>query len=239
MPSFKGFPEGKTHLTPLPAQFFRELLPEIDHLGELKLALYVFWRLEQMEGAFRYLRRADLLQDKDFLRGLGETEAVAIATLDEALERSVKRGTLLQACLDPKNPAGDCFFLNSPRGRAALRAIESGRWHPGEGAEPASEPVEEVPNIFQLYEENIGPLTPLIADALKEAEDSYPAEWIVDALRIAVEKNKRNWRYVTAILERWRQEGHHVRKERPQDRPDSTEARRRYVEGEFSDFVEH
>ena len=98
---------------------------------------------------------------------------------------------------------------------------------------------QELPNIYKLYEENIGPLTPLMADALKEAEDTYPADWIVDAMRIAVEKNKRVWRYVTAILERWNREGRDAQKTKPQDRCDSAEARQRYVEGEFSDFIEH
>jgi len=211
----------------------------MDQLGELKLALYFFWRLEQMEGAFRYLRRADLTADLDFMQGLGVSEELAQARLDEALERSVERGTFLRARLDPKNPAKDCYFLNSPKGRAAIRAIDSGRWRPQEGEPAPSELGYEPPNIFQLYEENIGPLTPLLADALKEAEDTYPAEWIEDAIRIAVENNKRNWRYTTAILERWHREGRDARKENSQDQRDSAEARRRYVEGEFSDFVEH
>jgi DNA replication protein len=57
MSNFKGFPEGKVHLTPVPNPFFTELLPDIDQIGELKLTLYIFWRLDRMEGAFRYLRR--------------------------------------------------------------------------------------------------------------------------------------------------------------------------------------
>jgi DNA replication protein len=239
MPTFKGFPEGKSHLTPLPAQFFHELLQEIDNLAELKLILYVFWRLEHMEGAFRCLRRFDLAQDKDFMSGLGKTETQAQAALDEALDRAVKRGALLKASLDPQDPSGDYYFLNSPKGRAAIRAIQNGRWSPLSAVQPSSELVEQPPNIFQLYEENIGPLTPMLADALKEAEDTYPAGWIEDAIRIAVDNNKRNWRYATAILERWRREGRDARKEKPQDRQDSAEARRRYVEGEFSDFIEH
>ncbi len=59
MPVFKGFPEGKFHLTPVPSLFFTELLPHMDQLGEVKLTLYIFWRLDHMEGAFRYLRRTD------------------------------------------------------------------------------------------------------------------------------------------------------------------------------------
>ena len=112
-------------------------------------------------------------------------------------------------------------------------------WQPESEAGLSIEPPQEAPNIFQLYEENIGPLTPMLAEALGEAEDTYPLEWIEEAIRIAVEKNKRNWRYAAAILERWQREGPHGRKEKLEDRRDPEKARRRYVEGEFSDFVEH
>jgi DnaD/phage-associated family protein len=93
----------------------------------------------------------------------------------------------------------------------------------------------ERPNIFKLYEENIGPLTPLIADALKDAEKTYPPEWLAEALGTAIKNNKRNWKYVEAILRRWKEEGH----AKKQDRRDAQENGRRYAEGEFSDFIEH
>ena len=67
--------------------------------------------------------------------------------------------------------------------------------------------VEAPPNIFALYEDNIGMLSPIIADELKLAEEAYPHEWIEDAFRRAVVQNKRSWRYVAAILERWEREG--------------------------------
>jgi DnaD/phage-associated family protein len=62
-------------------------------------------------------------------------------------------------------------------------------------------------NIFKLYEQNFGALTPMIADALKDAEATYPAEWIENAMTEAVENNKRNWKYVEAILKRWQVDG--------------------------------
>ena len=231
MPTFKGFPEGKNRLVPIPAAFFSELLPQVEYLGELKLILYVFWRLEAMEGPFRCLRRAEIEQDQALLRSLGEP-------LSEALVQAVQRGALLRAALPGENEVQECYFLNSPRGRAALRALESGQWRPA-GIQAAAPPPQEMPNIFRLYEQNIGPLTPMIADALGEAQDTYPTQWIEDAIQIAVEKNKRNWHYVSAILEKWLREGRHGRKEKPENRPDSPEAGRRYVEGEFSDFIKH
>jgi DNA replication protein len=65
----------------------------------------------------------------------------------------------------------------------------------------------ERPNVFTLYEQNIGLLSPMIADQLKDAADQYPPEWIEDAFRRAVEQNKRTWSYVRAILRRWETEG--------------------------------
>jgi DnaD/phage-associated family protein len=50
-------------------------------------------------------------------------------------------------------------------------------------------------------------LTPLIADSLREAELAYPVEWLSEAMRLAVEQNKRSWAYVAGILKRWEAEG--------------------------------
>ena len=50
-------------------------------------------------------------------------------------------------------------------------------------------------------------LTPIIAEELSEAEKSYPHAWIHEAIKEAVDLNKRNWRYISKILERWLAEG--------------------------------
>ena len=220
--TFDGFPSGKVRLTPVPAQFFSELLPEIDHMDEMKLTLYVFWRLDRMEQPVRYLQRQDFAQDERFMQGLGEQPEKA---LDEALELAVQRGTLLQADIQPGKQAERLYFLNSPRGRAAYQAVLRGEWLPTGDEQIAVELAPEAPNIFRLYEENIGPLTPMIAQSLAEAEDTYPATWIEEAFQIAVERNARNWRYVEAILKRWYDEGRDDQK----DRRDTEKDRRRYA----------
>jgi DnaD/phage-associated family protein len=61
--------------------------------------------------------------------------------------------------------------------------------------------------LFSVYENNIGPITTLIADSLKDAEKTYPLEWITDAIRLSVENNKRSWRYCETILKRWQANG--------------------------------
>ncbi len=69
---------------------------------------------------------------------------------------------------------------------------------------------------FALYESNIGPLTPMIADALQDAEKTYPPDWIKDAIALAVENNKRNWRYCETILKRWQAGGKDDGRGKPQ-----------------------
>ena len=88
--------------------------------------------------------------------------------------------------------------------------------------------------MFKLYEENIGPLTPLIADALKDAEATYAPQWIADAIELAVEHNKRSWKYCEAILKRWKEEG----RGQKQNRRDDQAARRRDAKDKIKQFLE-
>jgi DNA replication protein len=235
MNSFSGFEEGKVRFTSIPDSFFSELLPAIDDLGELKVTIYAFFRLNHMEGIFRYLRHAHFFEDADFMQSMGPTPQEAKKNLLASLERCVQRGTLLKAMVKLEADQEPFYFLNSPKGRAAIDAIARDEWHPSGDPLAPLEVTPAHPNVFRLYEENIGPLTPMIAEMLRDAESAYPANWIEEAIQLAVKNNVRRWNYIEAILERWQQEGHYDRK----DRRDTEEDRRRYVEGEFSDYIEH
>ena len=226
--AFKGFHAGKTAFSQIPEPFFSELLPQIDDLAELKLTLYALWRLAKMSEGFRFLRRVDFQQDEIFMNGLAETRPQALAVLDDALQRAIARGSLLVVQLDLGQGEQDLYFFNTERGRAAVDAIRRGEWRLVADAQLPIELTPARPNIYRLYEDHIGPITPLIAEGLQDAEDDYPCEWIADAFQIAVENNVRNWRYVAAILRRWQEKG---RDERT-DRRDSEEDRRRYADWE-------
>lgn len=215
MSKFRGFTDSET-FTQLPDTFFHNLLKEIKDADELKVTLYFLWRTEHMEGPFRALSRMDF--DVKEL-GLGAEEVT------RGLEKAVKRRGLLRV----QREAKVFFLLNSPRGRAAVEAIESGKWTPDESSPP---PLER-PNMFRLYEENIGPLTPLIADALKDAEELYSDEWVAEAIEVAVKNNKRNWKYCEAVLKRWKDEGRHGKK----DQQDSGKGSERYTKSEFEEYL--
>ncbi|MDY6878261.1 MAG: DnaD domain protein [Chloroflexota bacterium] len=222
MKTFSGFPPGKVRSASIPEPVFTELIPIVDDLAELKLTLHILWRLGQQRGRVRYLRRADLIADQVLLSGLGNAPA---ETLSTALEQAVERGTLLKAEAIIGETSEELYFANTTRGRAAVEALARGEW-PGELESAAR------PNIFTLYEQNIGLLTPLIADELREAEQTYPPDWVEDAFHEAVSLNKHSWKYIRAILERWRTEG------REGQRPREAE-RRRYIEGEYGKYIKH
>ena len=201
MKLFRGFRGGQQRSIMLPEAFFSELLPLVDDLAELKVTLFCFARLQQQPGPFRFLTRRDF--DPHFvasLAGPGEADAV----LEAALRRAAERGSLLRAQVKTGSGSETVYFANTPQGREALLNIEQGTWNPAESEVPDT-PAR--PNIFQLYEVSIGALTPMIADELKDAEFEYPREWLVDAFELAVTQQKRSWRYVRAILERWNREG--------------------------------
>lgn len=68
-------------------------------------------------------------------------------------------------------------------------------------------PEKKRPEIFQVYEQNIGVMTAIIKDKLLDIEKTYPDGWFAEAVAIAVENNVRRLSYVEAILERWLRDG--------------------------------
>ncbi len=232
--TFSGFPPGKISTTRIPSLFFKELLPQIDDLAELKVTLYALWQITRLEGEVRYLTEENFSGDPEFMAGLGATTAAQLAAVRGGLERAVNRGTLLRTTLPEGEGELALYFFNSPRGQAAVRSVEDGSWRPSDGDLPTPTLSLEQPNIFQLYEENIGPLTPLIADTLRQAEKEYPEDWIRQAVGIAVQNNVRKWKYIEAILRSWQDGGRDER----QDRGFTKKDRRGYLEDEFAEFIE-
>lgn len=228
---FSGFPEGKTALVTLPELVFAELVPQIDDADELRVTLIVLWRLAKMRSNVApWLTAAELLQDPGVRVALdGENFE---RRLQQALAQAVDRGTLLAAPW--KRAGGEVevrYFANSPRGRSAVDAMKR-------GVSPQRAIAEDRPNIFLIYEENIGPLTSLLSEELLEAEATYPPSWIEDAFREAVMANKRNWKYIRAILERWQSEGRDEI-DRGTERGDREADARRYIQDAYDRLVRH
>ena len=217
MDKFLGFTSSET-FSQIPDSLFH-LLSAIDDIAELKVTLYAIWRIEHIEGHFRALCETDFE---------AESLGMSLNEIRLGLEKAVKRGTMLRS----QHEADVFYFLNSPRGRLAADAFANGQWR--ESAKIMSSPfASRKSNIFKLYEENIGALTPLLSDMLREAEKNYPSEWSEEAFEIAVSRNIRNWKYVEAILARWKEKG----KDERQDQQNPVKDTKRYTDSEFSEFI--
>jgi DnaD/phage-associated family protein len=235
---FSGFPNSAEG-TAIPNVFFARVLPEISDPAELVVTLYVFFAQALHRRHPRFVTLSELQADQTLARSLGNLAGDGPDALKRGLSAAVRRGTLARAVLLPEavrdseraprlraKEGEEVYVVNAPVNRKALEPLLNRGGHidrppPGGQSKPAG--------IFVLYEENLGMITPLIADELLEAEKRYPPAWIAAAFREAAELNKRNWRYIRRILERWENEG--PPNEKPERDPEAEWLARRYREG--------
>ncbi len=215
-PRFPGFTTGGATVA-LPRELFVDLLPAIEDEGELRATLYAL-AAALRPGPVRGVRRSQLLRERPLLRQFerlapGEAQAGAAA----ALSRAAERGSLLAVELGD----GDLLYLmNSQAGGRQRDRLLAGvlapppapsGWRPGAGdrraADAAAAAVTTPGGAAALYENEIGLITPAVAEALSAAEARYPEGWIEDALRLAALHNARSWAYAEAVLRRWEVEG--------------------------------
>ena len=209
-----GFPNSAAG-TVIPNAFFSHVLPEIADAAELVVSAYVFFAFANSKRRPRFVTVGELEADAGLARTLGNLCDGAVAdSLRRGLEMAVGRGTLLRGVVQgaassaPTDGTAETNVLLAPNMPANRRALER-MAADGVSLEQPLPPAEgePAPNIYTLYEQNIGGITPLIADDLRDAEQRYPPEWVREAFREAAELNKRNWRYIQRILERWETEG--------------------------------
>lgn len=210
---FDGFPQDDKNPIRLPEAFFTQLLPQMNDLHQLRLLLYLVWHAQGQQAKVHYFRLDDLKSDPAILQMMGNEQG-----LKDALAGLITLGAVLAAEIDWMDEI--YYFLNSPQGKAAVLAIETGEWQEIQKEQQPIHLYDERPNIYELYEQNIGVITPMMAEILKDDEATYTAEWIEEAIRIAVARNVRTWKYVQAILKRWQKEGRgdeQNRRDDPQD----------------------
>jgi DnaD/phage-associated family protein len=189
--TFPGFVAAVKRL-PVPAPLLASLLPDITDCAELKCTLRFLWHEAQQSGVPKRVATASLRTDGILLDALGSADEV-----ERGIALAVERGTLIEA--------GGWLLLRTPQNE---RAAE--RFGPAP-AQPVTGQPSERPNVFRLYEENVGMLTPMVADELRAAEEEYPSGWVEAAIRETAAGNVRSWRYIEAILERWKREGRGTR----------------------------
>jgi DNA replication protein len=235
MTQFEGFPSGsKVQYTAVPNVFFSGLLPQIMDVAELKTILYVMAMLYTKKGYPRFIAYSELLENAALMQGIGSSEE----KLRGALKMAVDHNALLSLSVEKNKTSQAIYFLNDDPSRQAVEKIKNGELKLVGLKPSASIPVaaESLPDIFTLYEQNIGMLTPMIADELRDAENLYPVNWIRDAIKEAVVHNKRNIRYITKILENWSVEG---RSDGTYQRDSKATGPEKYFKGKYGHMVRH
>ena len=228
-----GFPTS-ARATPVPNLFFARLLPSIEKVEELLVTLYFFYAQARRRRSPPFVTSRELAADGTLVRALANLCAVPAGrqgeegrALDRGLALAVERGSLLRLEARSEGRSEELYLLATPHNRRAAERLAGEELRLEEPLPPAA--TAAPPNIFALYEENIGAITPLIADDLKDAEERYQPQWIGAAFREAVSLNKRSWRYIHSILKRWEAEGPDY-EEAGRD-PEADWLERRYVRG--------
>ncbi|HXZ94797.1 MAG TPA: DnaD domain protein [Dehalococcoidia bacterium] len=202
--------QKETGFISLPESFFTQTVPKIQDLAELKVALYVAYLILRKPDPSTQRSKCSVTYNElesEICRLSAELNKEA---LRQALDSAVKHGILLHSTLNTNGMLEDVYSLTID--------------------------ILQPPtiNIFALYEQNIGMITPMIAEELKEAERLYPPQWIAEALKEAVTLNKRSWKYIVRILERWASEGKdsgEYKRDTKKDGPD------KYIKGKYGHLV--
>jgi DnaD/phage-associated family protein len=218
-------------LVGLPPELFTEVLPQIVLASELKVTLHVFYRLSRQRGAApRRVSWDELAADRVLRRGLRSVSKVREPDelLAEGLDAALRRTTLLLVVAPDDGRSKNWYLVNTAANREwAAQAALAGATLAANGALP-----DDRPPLITLYEQNIGLVTPMLLDELREAEDRYPPHWIEDAIREAVRANARSWRYIKKVLERWAANG----RQHAQDRAERPIDVDKYTSGAYGDL---
>lgn len=202
---FGGFP-GIGKATAIPNLFLTTVLPELESVDALLAFLLVSQVTQEQRGEAPFATADQIWATpgarKTFNRLGGGREG-----LERGLEACREAAALLGVRLN--GPAGSewLYFVNNPASRKAIARARAGDLKLKPETVVAPIETEARPDIFRMYEEQVGTITPLVGDRLIDAEETYPLEWIREAFREAAELNIRNWRYIERILQRWAEEG--------------------------------
>ncbi len=215
------FPRG-VQFTPVPNPLLSGLLEQIDDIDELKLTLRIVWALNRKSSSLAYVTASELCSDRAVGAMLDSSGDLLESDVRRALLAAVGRGTLLAV---PGSDDGETrYLLNTQPVRAALAGKGYTLPEPAEraiGTLAETQQSESRPEfhqgVFRVYEENIGAISPLIAESITAALQEYPESDVIDAMRVAVEANARSWKYVLSVLKRWAVEGRDERDLRGSD----------------------
>ena len=163
--AFEGFRAGARAST-LPAQFFTEVLPEIEDVDELRVTLYALYAITRPGRPMLAMRASEMAAEEPLARMFAQRGGAS--TVRRCLDAAGARGVLLVLPLEDGEAL--CFVHNDGGVRLRDRVIAGSLDVPG-GVRAAVIEVAALPTRpAAVYEQEIGMLTPAVAAAIAEAE---------------------------------------------------------------------
>jgi DnaD/phage-associated family protein len=202
--------------TQVPNDFFDMIndgmtIAEIKVLSSLLRATLGYHR-DEIDITIRQLARITHLDPKSVMSGAVKLEERGLIVRSVGKITTITKWTVIID--EPK--LREKIFKTVGNDSYKNRTLPLKRKKEKKNSDAAGSEYETRPNIYKLYEENVGMITPIIAEELKDIEESYPDGWFLDALKESVKMNIRNLKYIRAILE-GRKNGKFKREDKPSE----------------------
>jgi DNA replication protein len=233
--TFDGFPRPQQNYSKLPHVLI-DCLPMIDSMAELKVLLYL---IRHTWGFSEYAKPKRITTD-EFMRGrkrkngtrIDAGTGMANKSVISGLQSAVEHGFVLVeiddsdlARIEKRYSLNMSGVKDLHTGQENLHSdyVKVTQRSEKETIERNSKTKEEeaaaletnVSTLKELHEQNIGMVTPLLMNMLRNAALTYPVEWFQPAFEITVKSARhRSWAFVEAVLEGWRKNGYGWKPER-------------------------
>ena len=189
-------------VVPVPGVIFGPVLEEIHDVVGLKCVLRIFFLLHRNRSNNGFIEMREVLGDSVLSKALeGNTKDQKRKIIGRVVELAVAHGILLTQTIQTAGEKEIRLYLNSLANRKMTDSVQDEiRSNQPLPVLSVTECSSSGTNVFQLYEELIGIITPMAAERLKDLEKEYSAMSIQEAFRTAASQDKRRLAYVEAIL---------------------------------------
>ena len=149
--------------TPTPNLVFGKLLDEIKELNDLKFILRIIWMINQAKRVPKYITLEEIISDRIINAIIPKPNTEPDTFCKSILNKPQLLNLFLYHEININQSNTAVVALNTARNKTMLNKIK-GLDKFDSVFQPNGDVSEESPNIFKLYEDNIGTLNPIITD---------------------------------------------------------------------------
>jgi DnaD/phage-associated family protein len=193
----------------IPRTYFDDRLAQATTYDELQVLLATIRLLAESANDSGEIEEESIMRDTQLNAVLSTTATSQSSTsrIIRALNQAVIRGALLRLSVLTKGRQRIVYQLADRDVPISDSAEIDETAFDGDATLPSSLHDAQAASVYAAYEDNIGMLTPLVADQIRLALELYPASWIHEAIGEAVAYNRRQWRYIQRVLQNWSADG--------------------------------